>query len=130
MSEQSGGETAGPIRALSAVTLLTGDMAASVGFYRALGFEMVYGGPEAPFTSLRAGAGYLNLQLEPGFTRAQAWGRAIFHVDDVDVVHARALAAGLVPEAAPADAPWGERYFHMRDPQGHEVSFARPLPAS
>ena len=97
MSEQSGGETAGPIRALSAVTLLTGDMAASVGFYRALGFEMVYGGPEAPFTSLRAGAGYLNLQLEPGFTRAQAWGRAIFHVSDVDATYERAVAHGFPP---------------------------------
>jgi uncharacterized glyoxalase superfamily protein PhnB len=27
----------------------------------------------------------------------------------------------------PADAPWGERYFHVRDPDGHELSFARPL---
>jgi uncharacterized glyoxalase superfamily protein PhnB len=26
----------------------------------------------------------------------------------------------------PRDAPWGERYFHMRDPDGHELSFARP----
>ncbi|MGH8701888.1 MAG: VOC family protein, partial [Burkholderiales bacterium] len=27
----------------------------------------------------------------------------------------------------PADAPWGERYFHISDPDGHELSFARPL---
>ena len=26
----------------------------------------------------------------------------------------------------PRDAPWGERYFHMRDPDGHELSSARP----
>jgi uncharacterized glyoxalase superfamily protein PhnB len=42
-------------------------------------------------------------------------------------VHARALAAGLSPETDPADAPWGERYFHLSDPDGHELSFARPL---
>jgi uncharacterized glyoxalase superfamily protein PhnB len=30
---------------------------------------------------------------------------------------------------APADAPWGERYFHVQDPAGHEVSIARPLAA-
>ncbi|MHC4164482.1 MAG: VOC family protein, partial [Planctomycetota bacterium] len=30
-------------------------------------------------------------------------------------------------EAAPADAEWGERYFHITDPDGHELSFARPL---
>jgi uncharacterized glyoxalase superfamily protein PhnB len=28
---------------------------------------------------------------------------------------------------APSDAPWGERYFHVTDPDGHELSFARPL---
>jgi len=27
----------------------------------------------------------------------------------------------------PADAPWGERYFHILDPDGHELSFARRL---
>ena len=42
-------------------------------------------------------------------------------------MHARAVAAGYVPEAEPADAPWGERYFHLLDPDGHELSFARPL---
>jgi uncharacterized glyoxalase superfamily protein PhnB len=46
----------------------------------------------------------------------------------VDALHARALAAGLAPEAPPRDAEWGERYFHLRDPDGHELSFARPLP--
>jgi uncharacterized glyoxalase superfamily protein PhnB len=28
---------------------------------------------------------------------------------------------------APTDAPWGERYFHLRDPDGHELSFAKLL---
>src|SRR5207237_8265565 len=27
----------------------------------------------------------------------------------------------------PQNASWGERYFDMRDPDGHELSFARPL---
>jgi uncharacterized glyoxalase superfamily protein PhnB len=51
----------------------------------------------------------------------------IVHVDDVDGLHARALAAGFHPEAPPRDAEWGERYFHLTDPDGHELSFARPL---
>ena len=55
-----------PVEGLSAVTLLTADMARSVAFYRALGFHQIFGGPEATFTSLRAGAAFLNLQLEPG----------------------------------------------------------------
>ena len=27
----------------------------------------------------------------------------------------------------PRDAEWGERYFHIADPDGHELSFAKPL---
>ena len=25
------------------------------------------------------------------------------------------------------DAEWGEHYFHIADPDGHELSFAKPL---
>jgi hypothetical protein len=49
------------ITSLSAITLATGDMALAVRFYRAVGFEMLYGGEEASFTSFRAGDGFLNL---------------------------------------------------------------------
>lgn len=49
------------IRSLSAVTLATHDMARAVGFYRALGFELRYGGEQARFSSFHAGASYLNL---------------------------------------------------------------------
>jgi len=116
-----------PIEALSAVTLATHDMARAVGFYRALGFELLYGGEDAAFSSFRAGAGYLNIAGEAPERSWTWWGRAIFHVDDVDAMHRRALAAGLAPHAPPQDAPWGERYFHITDPDGHELSFARPL---
>jgi len=119
-----------PIEALSAVTLATQDMARSVRFYRALGFELIYGGEDAAFSSFRAGSGYLNITGEAPERDWSWWGRAIFHVDDVDAMHARALAAGFAPHAAPSDAPWGERYFHLTDPDGHELSFARPLPAA
>ncbi len=51
----------------------------------------------------------------------------IFHVDSPDAIHDTAIAAGHAPEFAPSDAPWGERYFHIRDPDGHELSFARRL---
>jgi len=29
---------------------------------------------------------------------------------------------------SPRDAAWGERFFHVTDPDGHELSFAEPLP--
>ena len=113
------------VTSISAVTLAVSDMAASTAFYEALGFERLYGGPGAGFTSYRAGEGYLNLTKEAdpqGF-----WGRAIFYVDDVDAFHAQAMAAGLSPSFGPRDAPWRERYFHILDPDGHEISFARPI---
>lgn len=115
------------IESLSAVTLATHDMARAVRFYRSLGFEVTYGGAEAPFTTLQAGSGHLNLVTEAPERRWSWWGRAIFHVASVDETYRRAVAAGLEPEAAPADAAWGERYFHLTDPDGHELSFARPL---
>ena len=116
------------IESISAVTLSVRDMARSVAFYEALGFAKRYGGGDASFTSFTAGAGYLNLQRAPaGVNVSSRWGRIIFYVGDVDATFARALEHGFHPEFAPRDAPWGERYFHMRDPDGHELSFARPL---
>lgn len=117
-----------PIESISAITLAVSDMAASVAFYESLGFPRCYGGPDEAFTCLEAGPGWLNLQLDPALAPIpRIWGRVIFWVDDVDAMHARAVAAGHAPEMAPSDAPWGERYFHLRDPDGHELSFARRL---
>ena len=117
----------GPVERISAVTLRCGDMAASVALYEALGFTTLFGGAGAEFTSLAVGSGYLNLQLGDVDPVGGAWGRIVFWVDDVDAMFDRAVAAGCAPLTEPADAPWGERYFHLRDPDGHELSFARPL---
>ena len=113
----------GMLRGISAITLATHDMARAVAFYQALGFVLKYGGPAAHFSSFHAGTGYLNLTQMPAERQWSWWGRAIFYVDDVDAQHARAVAAGLSPEFAPRDAAWGERYFHIIDPDGHEDQF-------
>ena len=118
-----------PVQSINALTLATHDMARAVRFYSALGFGLRYGGAEATFTSFQFNGQYLNLVLVGTERRWSWWGRVIFHVDDVDAIHARALAHGCTPEAEPADAPWGERYFHLTDPDGDELSFARPLDA-
>ena len=54
-------------------------------------------------------------------------GRVIYYVSDVDACYDRAIGAGLSPKFPPRDAEWGERYFHLTDPDGHELTFARPL---
>ena len=115
------------VQRISAVTLAVRDMARSVDFYRdRVGLELLYGGAGASFSSFAVSDAYLNLVLEtdrePGW-----WGRVIFYVDDVDAIYRRLRDAGLTPATAPRDASWGERYFHISDPDGHELSFARPL---
>jgi len=114
------------IESLSAITLATSDMRQAVRFYEALGFPLKFGGEDAAFTSFAFGGTFLNLIADP---RAPVnwWGRVIVYVSDVDAVYRKALAAGLTPSLEPSDAPWGERYFHISDPDGHEVSFAKPL---
>ncbi|MFV0258158.1 MAG: VOC family protein [Acidimicrobiales bacterium] len=109
---------------LSAVTLVVSAMAPAVAFYRTFGFPVVYGGETEPFTTLEVGDQFINLQQGEPEVR---WGRFIVHVADPDAAYRTALDAGYRPEFPPRDAAWGERYFHLRDPDGHEVSFACPL---
>ena len=115
------------VEKISAVTFRVSNMKASVQFYRdVLGMELVYGGERAGFSSLRTkDAQSAILNLEEGDTVTD-WGRLIFHVADVDAFWTYLCEKGFRPER-PRDASWGERYFHMPDPDGHELSFARPL---
>jgi len=115
------------IDAISAITFATHNMARAVRFYRDLGFNLKYGGEEASFTSLCAGTGFVNLTVQPVEREWSWWGRVVFRVADVDEIYSRALDLGYTPDSPPKDAVWGERYFHITDPDGHELSFARPL---
>jgi catechol 2,3-dioxygenase-like lactoylglutathione lyase family enzyme len=115
------------IEKMSAVTLKVASMQDSVRFYRnVLGMEIVFGGEDAFFSSLCATDGSMPiLNLEQGRS-VPGWGRMIFYVADVDTFWEYLRGKGFNPES-PRDASWGERYFHMSDPDGHELSFARPI---
>jgi uncharacterized glyoxalase superfamily protein PhnB len=77
--------------------------------------EVVYGGENWCFSSVRAkSAKDPILNLEQGSSVAQ-WGRLIFYVPDVDAFWRYLKEKGFQPES-PRDASWGERYFHMYDP--------------
>ena len=67
------------IESISAITLAPHSMPRAVHFYRMLGFEVVYGGDDAAFTSFRAGSSYLNLIAQPAERRWSWWGRVIFY---------------------------------------------------
>ncbi len=115
------------IESISAITLATHRMAVAVRFYSSLGFELLHGGEDALFTTFRAGTCSVNLTAQSEERHWSWWGRVIFYVSDVDALYQQALAAGHKPDTAPRDAPWGERFFHLTDPDGHELSFARLL---
>ena len=116
----------GSVKSISAVTFIVASMEDSVKFYEALGFKKLYVGSGEAFTSFRVGDGYLNIASGVK-EESRLWGRVIFYVEDVDEMYRRVLSVGLQPSTEPTDAVWGERYFHLRDPDGNELSFARPL---
>ncbi len=115
------------IQSISAITFATHDMARAIRFYRAAGFEVTYGGEDAPFSSLKSGDCFVNLAKQPEGRTWSWWGRVIFYEADVDGLHRRLTDAGYEPGTTPRDAEWGERFFHITDPDGHELSFAWPL---
>lgn len=115
---------------ISAITLATHDMRRAVGFYRLLELPLIRGGEDADFTSFAVGDNFLNLIAQPAERQWAWWGRLILYHADVDALHDRLVAAGATPQAAPRDAPWGERFFHLTDPDGHELSIAWPLAGS
>jgi catechol 2,3-dioxygenase-like lactoylglutathione lyase family enzyme len=60
------------------------------------------------------------------------FGRIIFHTDDVDKLYHQLkydkyISKSTTFENEPTDAPWGERFFHIRDPDEYQLSFAQPI---
>ena len=115
------------IQHISAVTFAVHDMARSIEFFRKLGFELSYGDDRAEFSTMKAGEAFVNLSADPRYEH-RWWGRAIFRVDDVDADYRALHAQGLELDSL-RDAEWGERFFHITDPDGHELSFAELLQA-
>jgi catechol 2,3-dioxygenase-like lactoylglutathione lyase family enzyme len=119
---------------ISAVTLLISDMKKSVEFYSKIpNFNLVYGCPDSQFTSFLIddmSKSYLNLKLKK--THSTDFGRIIFYVDDVDKIFTYMQNDETISvlgklESKPQDATWGERFFHVLDPDGYRLSFATPI---
>lgn len=60
------------------------------------------------------------------------FGRVIFHTKDVDALYHfmrgdRSISQTATIENEPLDASWGERFFHVREPDGYQLSFAQPI---
>ena len=139
---------------ISAITLKVKDMEKSCSLYSKIpGFRLTYGGkPSDRFTTFEIGKGsnatYLNLELiieeesdSSDFYKksnlgkrkgSKDFGRIIFHTEDVNRLysymrHDEYISKYIVFENEPTNAPWGERFFHIREPNGYQLSFAQPL---
>ena len=122
------------ITKISAITLSISDMEKSVKFYSKIpNFNLVYGCPDSQFASFLIddmSKSYLNLKLKK--THSTDFGRIIFYVDDVDKIFTYMQNDETISilgklESKPQDATWGERFFHVLDPDGYRLSFATPI---
>jgi catechol 2,3-dioxygenase-like lactoylglutathione lyase family enzyme len=117
-------------------------MKKSCHFYSQIpGFRLIYGGSfNDIFSTYEIGESdgskiCLNLELvRPTIHRTSRkhFGRIIFRTDDVDKLYNymknnESISPDIVFETKPTNAPWGERYFHIREPDGYQLSFAKPL---
>jgi catechol 2,3-dioxygenase-like lactoylglutathione lyase family enzyme len=129
---------------ISAVTLLIRDMERSCKFYSKIpGFKLIYGGSETSFTTYEIGENpidYINLELSKVNNDDKYWYsknffKIILHTDDVDKLYLyfkndNIISSLISFENKPTNASWRERYFHIRDPDGHLLSFAHPIKSS
>ncbi|MFJ8135431.1 VOC family protein [Streptomyces sp. NPDC096013] len=126
-----------------AIGLVVSDMAASVTFYRRLGFGFPEGAESLPHAEARLPGG-LRLLLDtedtvrsfhPGWRAPTGSGRAALALrcDDpaeVDRVYEELVGAGQHGELKPWDAFWGQRYAVLHDPDGNGVDLFAPLVGS
>ncbi|RPJ30137.1 MAG: hypothetical protein EHM25_07220 [Nitrosopumilales archaeon] len=127
---------------ISAVTLLIKDMETSCNFYSKIpGFKLTFGGYNHDFfTTYEIGQNtsvYLNLELfklndHSKYEHSKNLVKIILHVNDVDKLYHYfkndQIISNLISfENEPTDASWGERYFHVRDPDGYLLSFAQSI---
>nr|WSY50691.1 VOC family protein [Streptomyces sp. NBC_00886] len=124
-----------------AIGLVVSDMAASVSFYRRLGFGFPEGAEKQPHAEAQIPGG-LRLLLDTEDTVRSfhsGWrpptggsGRAALALlcdnpAEVDQVYEELIGAGHHGELKPWDAFWGQRYAVVHDPDGNGVDLFAPL---
>jgi catechol 2,3-dioxygenase-like lactoylglutathione lyase family enzyme len=126
-----------------AVGLVVSDMAASVTFYRRLGFAFPEGAETAPHAEAGLPGGIRLLldteesvrSFHPGWRPPTGGGRHSLALlcdrpEEVDELYDELVGAGHRGELKPWDAVWGQRYAVVHDPDGNGVDLFAPLPAA
>ena len=122
------------------VEIVAHDVARSVEFYRLLGLEIP--DPDGPHVDVALpGGNRLAFDTEEviagmhqGWTPPTGPGRVAIAFDlgvpaAVDAIFERLTAAGHRGTLVPYDAPWGQRYATVQDPDGTSVDLFAPLAA-
>lgn len=111
------------------------DAPAGLAFLAELGFEAVSRqdapGGEVLHSEVRRGAAVLmvataDADYQVPAVRGRSTGGGLYLLvgdDEVDALHARAVAAGATSLIAPEATEWGSRRARVVDPEGHELSF-------
>ena len=108
---------------INQVTIIVNDLARAIAIYRAA-FDAVF---HEDISSLQFGTFFDGdfFLLTVANPKRHPWdgGPATFGllVDDVDLAHTRALAAGATEIAAPSDKPWKPRSSTVGDPGGNHI---------
>jgi catechol 2,3-dioxygenase-like lactoylglutathione lyase family enzyme len=123
---------------LDAIGLVVSDLARSLAFYRRLGVD-VADPVEGPHAEADLGGGVRLMwdtedtarSMDPGWERST--GGAVFALavscaspTEVDELHAELVAGGSASLLDPFDAPWGQRYAQVADPDGNAVDLYAP----
>ena len=124
---------------LDLVGIVTRDMEASLAFYRRLGLDVPEGSEDQPHVEATTPGGLrvawdteeLIGQIYPGYTAPSGGHRMSLafllpNPAAVDEKYAELAARGHGREE-PWDAPWGQRYAVVEDPDGNHVDLFAPL---
>ena len=126
-----------------AIGLVVTDMAASVAFYRRLGFAFAEGAEDEPHAEAGLPGG-IRLMLDteetvrsfhPGWQAPDGGSRSSLALlcespGEVDSVYGELVGAGYHGELKPWNAFWGQRYAVAHDPDGNGVDLFARLPES
>jgi uncharacterized glyoxalase superfamily protein PhnB len=124
----------------TAVELVASDLQRSLDFYRLLGLEIP--DTDSPHVEVELPGGNRLLfdteetiaSFHPGWMPPTSPGRVVLAFGlaaprDVDALFSRVTDAGHPGTLEPFDAPWGQRYATVTDPDGTAVDLYAPLPS-
>jgi uncharacterized glyoxalase superfamily protein PhnB len=126
---------------LNAIGLVSSDLTRTITFYRALGCDLPDPAVGEGHLSLDLGGVQLMIDTEeimrsfdPSWS-GSASGRVTLAAEcasppDVDRLHAQLSELGSGSHLAPFDAPWGQRYATVLDPDGIRVDLYAALDSS